>query len=148
MADTGRFELVGSGDLAGDDLEDVRRQLEMAPSGAAVFVCVARPREIEEVLGKNGQWGTKRITWSERVQKPLAPSRAAVARGARVAVLPREGIVWVDGERLFTVGEHVPLPWTEPLVTLLVVRPKSVRQALSRAVGQKGPRRAQLRNVS
>jgi hypothetical protein len=140
VADRGRFEKIGSGDLSVRDLKAVRADLRESAGADAVFVCVARPREVEQVL--THRWGTRRITWSTRLKKPIAPKLAWVARGARLALLPGDGIVWVDGERLFTPGETVPLPWTDPPVELKVVRPKTVRTALKTAVGPKGPRRA------
>jgi hypothetical protein len=67
-----------------------------------------------------------------------------VARGARVAVLPSSGPVWVDDEHLFAAGETVPLPWTQPLVEMVVVRPKTVLAALRAVIGPGGPRRAEM----
>ncbi len=142
MADRGRFERIGSGDLSVRDLKAVRADLRESAGPDAVFVCVARPREVEQVLSH--RWGTRRITWSARLSKPIAPKLSSVARGARLALLPGEGIVWVDGERLFAPGEVVPLPWTDPPVELKVVRPSIVRDALKVAVGPDGPRRAQI----
>jgi hypothetical protein len=146
LADRNRFERLGSGDLSMQDIQAVQADLGVADGSKAVFVCVSRPKEIEEILGqgRGARWGTRRITWSTRLGEPIAPSRGAVARGARVALLPGRGLVWVDGERLFSRDETVPLPWTDPLVELAVVRPREVRRALRQAVGAKGPRRAAL----
>jgi len=144
LADTGRFERLGSGDVSARDLQAVQAELARSGGPDAVFVCVARPREIEDVLGPKARWGTRRITWSTRLKRPIAPKLAWVARGARLALLPGKGPVWVDGERLFDPGEKVPLPWTEPMVELEVVRPRTVRAALRAAVGPSGPRRAAL----
>ncbi|MGO9198627.1 MAG: hypothetical protein ACLQK4_16055 [Acidimicrobiales bacterium] len=148
VADADRFELVGTGDVSMSDVTAVRADLAKASSAHAAFVCVARPREIEDVLGRKsrwvGAWGLRRITWSQSIGKPIAPKLAAVARGARLAVLPDQGLVWVDGERLFKPGETVPLPWTDPPVSLPVVRPRTVLAALRAAVGPQGPRRANL----
>ena len=52
IVDAGRFELVGSGDVSMRDVKAVRADLKECGSSQAVFVCVARPREIEEVIGK------------------------------------------------------------------------------------------------
>lgn len=142
--DEGRFCLIGAGDISVRDMRAVEADLRESASSKAVFVCVSRPREIEEVLGRRGRFGTKRITWSQRLSKPIAPKLAAVARGARLALLPGTGIVWVDGEHLFTPGETVPLPWTDPPVELTVVRPRTVLSAMREAVGPSGPKRAEL----
>lgn len=144
VADVGRFERLGSGDVSVRDMKAVRADLERSAGPDAVFVCVARPKEIEDVLGPKGRFGTRRITWSTRLKAPIAPKVAWVARGSRLALLPGRGIVWVDAERLFTAGETVPLPWTEPPVELEVVRPRAVLAALRTAVGPSGPRRATL----
>ncbi|MGO9558982.1 MAG: hypothetical protein ACLPQS_08420 [Acidimicrobiales bacterium] len=147
IVDIGRFELVGTGDVSMRDVKAVRADMKEAGSPLAVFVCVARPREIEEVIGKKSllnTWSLKRITWSENQGKPIAPKLASVARGARLALLPDQGLVWVDGEHLFKPGETVPLPWTDPPVELLVVRPRTVLAALRTAIGPKGPERAEL----
>ncbi len=140
LAESGRFDFLGSGDLS---LEDARAVLaDLGAGSTAVFVCVAKPRAIEDVLGGESRWGLRRLTWSRRLHAEVAPKLASVARGARLALLPGEGLVWVDGERLFTPGELVPLPWTDPPVSLRVVRPADVLLALRRAVGPGGPRRA------
>ena len=148
LVDAGRFELVGSGDLSMRDVTAVQADLRESASPSAVFVCVARPREIEEVLGQKNRWGTKRITWATRRGKPIAPGLPAVARGARLAVLPDAGLVWVDGERLFSPGEKVPLPWTDPPISLEIVRPKAVLGALRKAVGPGGPTRAHMEGAT
>jgi hypothetical protein len=154
VVDVGRFVLVGSGDLSVRDMKAVRADLRESGSPQALFVCVARPREIEEVLAPKGSsspaagllstWGTRRIRWSTTLKRPIAPTLAAVSRGARLALLPEKGVVWVDGERSFTPGESVPLPWTDPPVSLEVVRPRTVLDAMRAAVGPNGPKRATL----
>jgi hypothetical protein len=135
----GRFDLVGSGDVSEADLRAVRRDL----GGGALFVCVAKPQPLEKFLGKV-PWGTRRIARSSNANTPTRPKLRWVAEGARLAVLPELGTVWVDGEHLFTVGEPVPLPWTEPLVELAVVRPPAVYAAMKAIVGADGPKRARL----
>ncbi|MHB8246042.1 MAG: hypothetical protein ACYDGN_11960 [Acidimicrobiales bacterium] len=144
VVDRGRFALVGSGDVSLRDLKAVDAELAASGSGGAVFVCVARPKEIEEVLGPKGRLGIRRITWSQKMKTPIAPTLSAVARGARIALLPGVGPAWVDGERLFTPGETVPLPWMDPPLALPVVRPRQVLRALGEAVGHGGPKRADL----
>lgn len=138
VVEPGRFDFVGEGDVSEADLLAVAAELG---GRAAVFVCVAQPKLAEDVLGRHS-WGLRRLRWADRLKKPLAPRLAWVARGARVAVLPERGPVWVDGERLFSPGELVPLPWTDPLVSLVVVRPGEVLSAMRQAVGPAGPRRA------
>lgn len=140
LAESGRFDFVGSGDVSLEDALSVRA--ELGAGSGAVFVCVARPRAIEDVLGGESKWGLRRLTWSRRLHAEVAPKLASVARGARLALLPGDDLVWVDGERLFRPGELVPLPWTDPPVSLRVVRPRNVLAALRRAVGPDGPRRA------
>jgi len=147
FVDAGRFELVGTGDVSMRDVKAVRADLKEFGSSQAVFVCVARPREIEEVIGKKSllnAWTLKRITWSEHQGRTIAPKLASVARGARLALLPEQGLAWVDGEHLFKAGETVPLPWTDPPVELVVVRPRTVLAALRAAIGPAGPDRAEL----
>lgn len=143
-AGPGRLDLVGSGDLSVRDLAAVGVDLERSSTPWTVFVCVARPKEVEDVLGPKGTFGTKRITWSRRMDYRISPKVSAIARGARIALLPDAGVVWVDGERLFRPGEAVPLPWTDPPLSLVVVRPSVVRRALDAAVGPGGPKRALL----
>jgi hypothetical protein len=136
----GLFDMVGSGDVSDADLRAVYREL----GEGGVFVCVGKPKPVEVVLGRRGDWGTKRITQSTRRSAPIRPKLRWVAQGARVAVLPELGPVWVDGERLFDVGERVPLPWTVPDVAMFVVRPATVLQAMRKVVGSGGPKRAGL----
>jgi len=135
----GRFELVGYGDVSDADLRSVHR--ELADSG--VFVCVAKPLPLETYLPK-ANLGTKRITRSSRLKTPTHPKLRWVAKGARLAVLPDEGTVWVDDEHLFKVGEVVPLPWTDPRVELAVVRPAKVYAVMKAVLGPNGPKRAAL----
>lgn len=141
LAVPGTLQLVGSGDLSLSDLESVRSELSHRYGELACFVAVGRPRELEEHLPN--RFGTRRITWSERIGRPISPSLRAIARGARLAALS-SAVCWVDSERLFAEGEEVPLPWTSPPVALQVVRPARLRRALTAAVGPGGPRRALL----
>jgi hypothetical protein len=136
----GRFDQVGSGDVSEADLRSVHREL----GSQGVFVCVAKPPPLEQFLPKR-PWGTRRISRAFQQATPIYPKLRWVARGARLAVLPERGTVWVDGEHLFAVGEPVPLAWTEPLVELVVVRPPTVYAAMKAVVGVKGPKRATLR---
>ena len=138
---SGRFDLVGSGDVSAEDLRAVHREL----GARGVFVCVAKPKPLEEVLAQ--KWGTKRITRSSRAPAPIGPKLRWVALGARVAVLPDLGTVWVDDEHLFKAGDTVPLPWTEPPVALVVVRPSTVLEAMRVVLGPNGPKRATLRRA-
>lgn len=139
LAAAGRFELVGSGDVSAADLASVHDDL----GWAGVFVCVAKPAGLESRLAAPGL-GTNRITASSRRGAPTRPKVAWVASGARLAVLPDVGSVWVDSEHLFHSGEIVPLPWTDPVVTLLVTRPGTIRRAIRAALGKEGPRRAKV----
>lgn len=140
LAAPGVFERLGSGDLSLEDLKAVAAEMERR-YGKAGFVAVARRREIEKVLSNS--WGTKRITWSERLNRPIAPRLSDVARGARLACIP-EGVFFVDEEHFFSEGEQAPFPWTDPPVSLPVMRPRRLRQRLRELVGKKGPRRARL----
>jgi hypothetical protein len=133
----GRFERVGCGDVSEADLRAVGRQL----GDTGLFACVARPPGLENYLRK-ADWGTKRIMRSARMTTPVAPKLRWVAKGSRLAVLPGRGTVWVDDEHIFKVGDTVPLPWTEPLVSLVVVRPAAVFAAMKVLVGPNGPKRA------
>jgi hypothetical protein len=135
----GRFDLVGSGDVSDADLRSVHREL----GTGGVFVCVAKPAPLEHYLPKR-TWGTRRISRTFQQATPTYPKLRWVARGARLAVLPDVGTVWVDGEHLFSVGEPVPLTWTDPLVELTVVRPSTVYAAMKAMVGVNGPKRARL----
>ncbi len=137
LAAAGRFELVGSGDVSAADLSSVHADL----GRSGVFVCVAKPAGLETRLAAPGL-GTRRITASSRRAAPARPKVAWVANGARLAVLPDVGAAWVDSEHLFHAGEIVPLPWTDPVVRLLVVRPRAIRAAIRSALGKGGPRRA------
>lgn len=135
------LQYVGSGDLSLADLQAVRAEVTGRYGERACFVAVGRPRELEEHL--SNRFGTRRITWSERLGRPLAPSVRAIARGARLAVTSG-GIFWVDGERLFEERKEVSLPWTSPPVELAVLRPASLRRVLEAAIGSSGPKRARL----
>ena len=139
VVSAGRFERVGSGDVSDEDLRSVAREL----GDTAVFVCVAKPVPLEAYLSK-AQLGTRRITRSSRAKVRSSPKLRWVATGARLAVLPGRGTVWVDDEHLFKVGEAVPLPWTDPPVELVVVRPAAVYAAMRVALGRDGPTRATL----
>lgn len=141
LAAPGILQKVGFGELALADLEAVYREL-----GKKVFVAHPEPHPIENYLssrptvGSRRTWGLRRQKFYGEAEAPL-PSLGAVARGAQVAVLPGIGPVWVDGVRLFKPGEMAPLPWTEPLVELRVVRPKQLQKAMVAAIGPDGPKR-------
>jgi hypothetical protein len=137
VAGRGSLQEVGFGELAMADLEAVRADL-----GGRAFLAHPKVRTIEDVLG-GGRRVPRRLRWHERVKDPLPPTLAAVARGAQVAVLPTEGIVWVDGEGIFKRERVVPLPWTDPLVLLPVMQPRQVIAVLREIVGPDGPRRVQ-----
>jgi len=139
LVERGCFDLVGSGDVSEADLRAVGREL----GDSGVFVCVVKPKPIEEILGRRA-WGTRRIRRAAERQVATPPKLRWVAQGARLAVLPGRGTVWVDTERLFAVDEPVPLPWTEPPVELVVVRPATVLAAMKVIVGPGGPARARL----
>lgn len=139
VVSAGCFERVGSGDVSDADLRSVRREL----GDAAVFVCVAKPVPLETYLPK-AKLATRRITRSSRSKVRQAPKLRWVATGARLAVLPELGTVWVDDEHLFKVGDTVPLPWTDPPVELVVVRPAAIYAAMKVALGPNGPKRATL----
>lgn len=142
LAAAGLLAKVGFGELALADLEAVSADL-----GARVFVAHPEVRQLERYLSGSPRL-TRRLRWYEGLSEPLQPSVGAVARGARVAVLPAggpgpSGVVWVDGDRVFRPGEVVPLPWTEPLVSLEVVRPRAVTAAIRAVIGPGGPKRVQ-----
>jgi hypothetical protein len=141
LAAPGILQQVGFGELALEDLEAVYRDL-----GGKVFVAHPEPHPMENYLSSGPAVGRRR-TFGMRRQKfygeagaPL-PSLGAVARGAQVAVLPEVGPVWVDGVRLFKPGEIAPLPWTDPLVELRVVRPRELQKAMLAVIGPNGPKR-------
>jgi hypothetical protein len=136
----GRFDLLGSGDVSQADLRNVLRELK----DAGVFVCVAKPPPIETYLRRQPWAGRRRFSWTSSLKGPVTPKLRWVAQGARLAVLPDVGMVWVDDEHLFGAGEVVPLPWTDPLVELTVVRPSTVYAAMKAMVGVNGPKRARL----
>ena len=142
VAAAGRFERVGSGDVSEADLVAVAAEL----GEAAVFVCVAKPKAIESYLARPSL-GTSRIGRRSRLRDrplpPVSPKPRWVARGARLAVVPGHGTVWVDDEHLFKAGERVPLPWTDPPVELVVVRPATVYAAMKAAMGPHAPKRAE-----
>jgi hypothetical protein len=133
----GSFELLGTGDVSEADLGSVHRELR----ASGVFVCVAKPPPLERYLGKQ-PWGVRRLSFSSRVNSPAGPKLRWVALGARLAVLPDLGAVWVDDEHLFPAGEQVPLPWTNPPVALIVVRPRTLYAAMKAMIGPGGPKRA------
>lgn len=136
MVAAGRFDFVGRGEVSEADLRAVGAEL---PDGA--FVCVRQPKPVEEVLGAT-RLGTRRLRLAASLRRRGSPRLRWVARGARVAVLPGGRVVWVDGERLFDEGEMVPLPWTSPGVSLVVVRPDAVYRVLREVVGPGGPKQA------
>lgn len=133
----GSFEFLGAGDVSEADLRSVHREL----GATGVFVCVAKPPRLENYLGKQ-PWGVRRLSFSSNVNGPAGPKLRWVAQGARLAVLPDLGSVWVDDEHLFPAGEEVPLPWTNPPVALIVVRPRTVYAAMKAMIGPSGPKRA------
>jgi len=137
LVSAGRFQRVGSGDVSEADLGAVHREL----GDGAVFVCVAKPTPLETYLPKS-RTAPRRMERSSRQNQRRQPKLRWVARGARLAVLPGLGTVWVDDEHLFKAGETVPLPWTDPPVALVVVRPATVFAAMRAVLGAKGPRRA------
>jgi hypothetical protein len=144
LAAPGILQKVGFGELALADLEAVYRDL-----GDKVFVAHPKPHPLEDYLSP-GRPTSKRRPWGMRRQRfygaagAPAPSLGAVARGAQVAVVPGVGPVWVDGVRLFKPGEIAPLPWTDPLVELRVVRPRQLEKAIVAAIGPHGPKRVTL----
>ena len=117
-------------------------------AGAAVVAGVPGRARTEAEAGAWSDHSTSILGASRRVQRyeqrrdETPPSVRSVAKGAQVAVLPKIGPVWVDGHRLFRPGEKATLPWTEPRVELVSVRPAVVRSAMRAAIGPRGPRRA------
>lgn len=138
LAGEGTLVKAGFGELGLADLEAVRRDL-----GRRVFVAHPKVRPLENYLGRSGPRLNRRLRWYERMSSPPMPTVGAVARGAQVAVLPGRGVVWVDGEGLFKPGAPVPLPWTDPPVELVVVRPRDLIAELKLVIGPGGPRRVQ-----
>jgi hypothetical protein len=139
----GIFDYVGKGDVSEADLRAVHRELR----DSGVFVCVPKPVSLDEKLGSSRlgmRLTPRRIRKSEAAGARLQPKLRWVALGARVAVLPDPGPVWVDEERLFVPGEVVPLPWTEPRIEMTIVRPKTVLEAMIAVLGPDGPKRATL----
>ena len=139
LAAKGVLVKAGFGELAMADLEAVRQDL-----GDRVFVAHPQVRPLENYLGRGAPRLIRRIRWYETVSAPPQPTVAAVARGAQVAVLPELGIVWVDAEGLFKRGMMVPLPWTQPRVELVVVKPRDLTAAMRAVIGRGGPTRVQL----
>ena len=144
LAGAGLFAKVGFGELALADLEAVYADL-----GERVFLAHPQRRPLTDYLargpepgqGQRPRFGFRRVYSEEHRGMIERPSVAAVARGAQVAVLPGRGPVWVDDEHLFQPDERAPLPWTEPLVEMTVVRPKVVIAAIRRVIGPGGPTR-------
>lgn len=140
LAAEGAFELVGRGDLSHANLLAVQEDLR-----GRVFVSLPFTRPLEEFLEKPNSllsgYVARRMRRVENSRSRQQPSVAAVARGAQVAVVPDLGVVWVDTHRIFKPGERAPLPWTEPLVELVVVRPRELRTAMERVIGPHGPKR-------
>jgi hypothetical protein len=139
LAGPGSFRRVGAGDLSAADLHAVHAEL-----GERVLVAMPAPRSLQQYLGAKANWGMRRVRRYERLIANVPPSVAAVARGAQVAVLPDLGPVWVDNQHLFRAGDTATLPWTEPVVSLVVVKPRRVRDAIRGVIGPKGPKRATL----
>ena len=138
LAAAGRLDKVGFGELALADLQAVSEDL-----GRRIFIAHPEVRPLESYLGPSRR-GFRRVRLFENQSSPPAPTLAGVARGAQVAVLPDRGPVWVDAERLFRPGEEVPLPWTDPPVTMTVVRPRELIAEMKRIIGPDGPKRALL----
>jgi hypothetical protein len=134
VVEEGRFDFVGRGEVSEADLLAVGREI---PGG--VFVCVRQPKPLEEVLGER-RIGTRRLRLAARMRRAPAPRLRWVARGARVAVLPGGRLVFVDGEHLFKEGEKVPLPWTSPAVSLVVLRPRALYRVMREVAGRDGPK--------
>jgi hypothetical protein len=145
IAEKGRFDFVGRGDVSEADLRAVSRERP-----EAVFACVWRPRPIEDLVppGRAFAAHARRLAKVSRAVGSVRPKLAWVAKGARIAVLPGMGVRWVDGERFYPPGESVPLPWTNPPIELLTVRPSQLAQAMREAIGPDGPRRAAHRAVA
>lgn len=138
LAATGSLRRVGAGDLGFSDLGSVAEKL-----GDRVFVALPVPRLEADPLASDSPWAIRRSQRMQRRRLALPPTVAALARGAQVAVLPGVGVVWVDSARLFRHGEVVPLPWTDPRVSLPVVRPRQIREAMRRSIGPGGPKRVE-----
>lgn len=138
LAGPGSFNRVGAGDLSHENLQAVFAEL-----GERVFVSLPAPRQLEEFLGPQNKWAIfrPRLYRYEKLRRRVQPTIETIGREAQVAVLPGLGAVWVDGHRLFHDGETVPLPWTEPVVSLVAVRPRTVIRAMRRAIGPRGPKR-------
>ncbi len=140
LAAPGVFQRVGGGDLSYANLESVKDDLR-----GRVFVSLPFTRPLEEYLEKPNSllsgYLARRMRRYENSRRKLRPTVAAVARGAQVAVVPDLGVVWVDGHRIFKGGELVPLPWTEPLVELVAIRPRQLQAAMELAIGPGGPKR-------
>ncbi len=137
VVEAGRFDLVGRGDVSEADLRAVHRELP-----GAIFVCVWRPRPLEDVLPPSRPFISRRIAKASKAAGTLHPKLQWVARGARVAVLPGLGVRWVDGERFYKSGDSVPLPWTNPRIEMTVMRPAELNRAMREAIGPEGPSRA------
>ncbi len=128
VVEPARFAYLATGDVSLDDLERLALAEPMA-----LFVCVRVAKGPEEVLSSS-RFVTRRLRLAARLRPARSPRQRWVARGARVAVLPEKGVVWVDRERLFRRSEHVSLPWTDPPVSLPVVRVPEVRAAMRQVV--------------
>ncbi len=138
VAAPGIFDTAGTGDLSFENLQTIHADLR-----DRVFVSLSAPKELRRYVGTQNKWAIFRVRLNryERLPSQVRPKVATVAKGAQVAVLPGIGPVWVDGHRLFHEGETVPLPWTDPLVSLVVVRPRTVVKAMRKAIGPNGPKR-------
>jgi hypothetical protein len=137
VAEKERFDFVGRGDVSEADLRSVQRELP-----EAIFVCVWRPRPVEELLPPGRSLGTRRIAKAMRSAGAVRPKLQWVAKGARVAVLPGVGVRFVDGERFYVAGETVPLPWTSPRIEMVVMRSAELSRAMREVIGPDGPYRA------
>lgn len=137
IAEKGRFDFVGRGDVSEADLRAVNRERP-----EAVFACVWRPKPIEDLVPPGRALATRRLAKMSRAASVVRPKLGSVAKGARVAVLPGVGVRWVDGERFYPPGETVPLPWTNPPIELITMRPAQLALAMRDAIGPDGPSRA------
>ena len=136
VAAKGSLFRLGAGDLSMADLIELQGLLD-----GRALVALPVARSLQEYLPKADRWGIGRLQRYERLRDRRPPSVGALARGAQVAVLPGEGIVWVDAQRIFRPGEVAPLPWTDPPVELTAVRPGQVLRALRAVIGTAGPKR-------
>jgi len=86
LAEQGRFDFVGRGDVSEADLRAVNRELP-----GAVFACVWRPKPIEELLPPGRAFTSRRLAKASKAAGAVRPKLEWVAKGARIAVLPGRG---------------------------------------------------------